>query len=67
MKSKTSGNEKKWDVHNFPFDDGTLTPIVKEKVVEIANRLDAEGMPAGKALYDRAIKEAKEWFLEMEG
>ncbi|WP_134087784.1 hypothetical protein [Olivibacter sp. XZL3] len=67
MKSNISGREKKWNVRNFPFDDGTLTPIVQEKAVEIANRLYEEGMSEGKALYERAVKEAKEWFLEMEG
>lgn len=67
MKKRAFNQNSKWNLANFPFDDSELTLPVQEKAVEIANKLYEEGIPEGDALFKRAISEAKEWFLEMEG
>lgn len=43
-----------------------LEPRVKEKAIEIANRLKQEGEVRELSIVDQAIRQAKEWFLEME-
>ena len=44
-----------------------LKPTVREKAIEIAEKLvEEEGYPEDKAIA-QGIKEAEEWFLNMEG
>lgn len=57
----------KWTSKNYPLEMEELEPRVKEKAIEIANRLKQEGEVKELSIVDQAIKQAKEWFLEMEG
>ena len=49
-----------WNSEYFPISMKHLPPLVREKAIEIANALLAEGMEEGKA--NRiGIAKAKEW------
>ena len=56
-----------WTFENFKADLDNLTPEVRKKALEIAQKL----MKAGDISEDGAIKEgikrAEEWFLDSEG
>jgi uncharacterized protein YoaH (UPF0181 family) len=49
-----------WTADYFPVSMRHLEPVVREKAIEIANALLAEGMEEGKAIRI-AIAKAKEW------
>ena len=49
-----------WSSDEFPASMSNLSPQVREKAIEIANALLAEGMEEGKAIRI-AIAKAKEW------
>ncbi|MGZ5090512.1 MAG: hypothetical protein ACXWCY_11680 [Burkholderiales bacterium] len=49
-----------WTPERYPASMKHLTPAVREKAVEIANALLAEGHPDGQAIRI-AIARAKEW------
>lgn len=51
-----------WSLQYFPAAMAGLTPWVREKAVEIANALLAEGMDEGRAIRI-AIARAKKWAL----
>lgn len=58
----------KWTFEDFEADLKELKPIVKEKAIKIANKLLRNGRfnDQGEALKE-GIKQAEEWFLNMEG
>jgi uncharacterized protein YdaT len=56
-----------WTLENFPLEMQELKPIVREKAVEIANRLKQERSVNELAIIEEAIKQAQEWFLNIEG
>lgn len=66
-KFKIKSRNMKWTSKNYPLEMEELEPRVKEKAIEIANRLKQEGEVKELSIVDQAIKQAKEWFLEMEG
>ena len=49
-----------WNSDYFPSSMKRLSPLVREKAIEIANALLDEGMDEGKAIRI-AIAKAKEW------
>jgi uncharacterized protein YdaT len=49
-----------WTSSYFPASMRRLSPVVREKAIEIANALLDEGMDEGKAIRI-AIAKAKEW------
>ena len=49
-----------WTADYYPVSMRRLAPLVREKAVEIANALLAEGMEEGKAIRI-SIAKAKEW------
>ena len=49
-----------WNENYFPSSMKHLPPLVREKAIEIANALLAEGMEEGKAIRV-AIAKAKQW------
>ncbi len=49
-----------WSAEVFPAAMAHLVPLVREKAIEIANALLAEGMDEGKAIRI-AIARAKQW------
>jgi uncharacterized protein YdaT len=49
-----------WNSDYFPTSMKHLTPLVREKAIEIANAFLDEGMDEGKAIRI-AIAKAKEW------
>ncbi len=49
-----------WNSDYFPTSMRHLSPIVRDKAIEIANALLEEGMEEGKAIRI-AIAKAKEW------
>ena len=49
-----------WNSDYFPTSMKNLPPLVREKAIEIANALLAEGMEEGRAIRI-AIAKAKEW------
>jgi len=44
-----------------------LKPIIREKAIEIANKLKQERTVNELAIVEEAIKQAEEWFLNLEG
>ncbi|WP_345599573.1 hypothetical protein VS868_06295 [Salinimicrobium sp. 3283s] len=56
-----------WMFEDFKTDLDSLTPIVREKALEIANELMKEGKSTEKEAIDQAIKQAGEWFYDLEG
>jgi uncharacterized protein YdaT len=55
-----------WNSTYYPASMKNLSPLVREKAIEIANALLAEGMEEGKAIRV-AIAKAKEWALHHYG
>lgn len=49
-----------WTADRYPVSMRRLPPLVRDKAIEIANALLAEGMDEGKAIRI-AIAKAKEW------
>lgn len=49
-----------WTVDRYPASMRRLPPLVRNKAIEIANALLAEGMDEGKAIRI-AIAKAKQW------
>jgi uncharacterized protein YdaT len=49
-----------WDAERYPTSMRRLPPVVRDKAIEIANALLAEGMDEGLAIRI-AIAKAKEW------
>ncbi|MCH2450821.1 MAG: hypothetical protein MK198_11855 [Gracilimonas sp.] len=57
----------KWTFESFGADLKDLNPQVRKKALEIANRLmEGDDYSEGEAI-KQAIKEAQEWFLDMQG
>lgn len=58
----------KWTFDNFPAEMAALEPQVREKAIEILNnpKEQLENVDDSN-LMELAIKEAQEWFLDMEG
>lgn len=50
-----------WNEYHYPGSMKRLPPAVREKAIEIANALLAEGYPEGQAIRI-AIARAKQWF-----
>lgn len=59
--------DMKWTSKNFPFEMEDLEPRVREKAIEIANQLKEEGQVRELSIVDEAIRQAIEWFQELEG
>lgn len=57
----------KWTLENFPLEMSDLDPHVREKAIEIANQLKKDGRIRELSIIEEAIKQAQEWFLNMEG
>ena len=56
----------KWTFENFAADLKDLNPKVREKALEIANRLMEEEEYTEAEAIKEAIKRAEEWFLDMQ-
>lgn len=56
-----------WTFENFKADLINLTPEVREKAIEIANRLMKKGGISEDEAIKKGIKRAEEWFLDSEG
>jgi uncharacterized protein YdaT len=52
--------------NDFGLELDGLNSIVKERAIEIANQLLEEGLSKQEALKE-GIKQAQEWFLDLEG
>ncbi|MBO6585590.1 MAG: hypothetical protein JJ953_05760 [Gracilimonas sp.] len=57
----------KWTFENHEMDLKNLNPQVRKKALEIANRLMEEGDYTKGEAIKQAIKEAREWFLDIQG
>jgi uncharacterized protein YdaT len=55
-----------WDADRYPTSMRGLAPVVRDKAVEIANALLAQGMDEGLAIRI-AIAKAKQWALRRLG
>ena len=55
-----------WTFDDLPISFNDLNPRIREKVVEIANQLEKQGVSRNEVL-PLAIKQAEEWFLDLEG
>lgn len=51
----------------FPLEMDDLEPRVRQKAIEIANKLISEGNQSNPQLVRQAIAQAEEWFLDLEG
>jgi uncharacterized protein YdaT len=51
----------------LPDDFNDLKPHVREKALEIADQLMPRDIPEGSTRIREAIKQAEEWFTELEG
>jgi uncharacterized protein YdaT len=56
-----------WTLENFPLEMNELEPQVRNKAIEIANKLKLEGKTPTLSIVEEAIKQAQEWFLNLEG
>ncbi|MDT0690900.1 hypothetical protein RM549_13965 [Salegentibacter sp. F188] len=56
-----------WTFEDFKTDLDSLNPAVREKALEIANELMKEGKYTKKEAITKAIKQAEEWFYDLEG
>lgn len=56
-----------WIFENFPLEMSELEPHVREKAIEIANQLKKEGRVKDLSIVEEEIKQAQEWFLNLEG
>ncbi|SMO82634.1 hypothetical protein [Fodinibius sediminis] len=54
----------KWTFEDFGADLKDLNPKVREKALEIANRMMEEGDGSEGEVIKQAVKEAQEWFLD---
>lgn len=52
--------------NDFGLELDGLNSMVKERAIEIANQLLEEGLSKQEALKE-GIKQAQEWFLDLEG
>lgn len=52
--------------NDFGLELDELNSMVKERAIEIANQLLEEGLSKKEALKE-GIKQAQEWFLDLEG
>lgn len=57
----------KWTIDTLPPDLSELRPRVKEKALEIANRLMEEENYSKEEALQKAVQMADEWFYESEG
>lgn len=57
----------KWTSDNYPFEMNELEPKVRDKAIEIANQLKENHTVSELSIVPEAIKQAQEWFLELEG
>ena len=55
-----------WTFDDLPLSLYELNPRIREKVLEIANELEKQGVNTTEIL-PMAIKQAEEWFLDLEG
>lgn len=56
-----------WTMEYFPLEMDDLKPEVRQKAIEIANKLIGEGKMSSPELIRQAIAQAEEWFLDLEG
>ncbi|HEY0668479.1 MAG TPA: hypothetical protein VGD22_09910 [Sphingobacteriaceae bacterium] len=56
-----------WTFENSPLEMKHLDPKVREKAIEIGNQLKKEGRVKELSIVEEAIKQAQEWFLNLEG
>ncbi|MCX2838433.1 hypothetical protein HC174_12190 [Salinimicrobium sp. CDJ15-81-2] len=56
-----------WLFEDFKTDLESLNPPVREKALEIANELVKEEKYTKKEAITEAIKQAEEWFYDLEG
>jgi len=56
-----------WTFENFKADLNNLTPEVKERAIEIAEKLMKKGGVSEDEAIKKGIKRAEEWFLDSEG
>jgi uncharacterized protein YdaT len=56
-----------WTFENYPLEMRDLKPIIREKAIEIANKLKQEKTINELAIVEEAIKQAQEWFINQEG
>ncbi|MDT0687373.1 MULTISPECIES: hypothetical protein [Flavobacteriaceae] len=56
-----------WTFEDFKTDLDSLNPAVREKALEIANDLMKEEKYTTKEAITKAIKQAEEWFYDLEG
>jgi uncharacterized protein YdaT len=56
-----------WTFENFPLEMQDLKPVVREKAIEIANKLKEDKTINELAIVEEAIKRAQEWFIDQEG
>lgn len=57
----------KWTFENIETNLDDLNPRIRNKALEIANRLMEEGGYTEEEAIDEGIKEAEEWFLDTQG
>jgi uncharacterized protein YdaT len=55
-----------WTKEQYPFEMNDLEPHVREKAIEIANQLKKDRAVSELSIVPEAIKQAKQWFLDME-
>ncbi len=56
-----------WTFENFKADLDNLTPDVRKRAVEIAQKLKKKGDISEDEAIKEGIKRAEEWFLDSEG
>lgn len=67
LNSQSKPKNMKWTSEQYPLEMEELEPRTREKAIEIANRLKSEGSIKELSIVEEAIRQAKEWSLEMEG
>lgn len=56
-----------WTFENFKADLEHLTPVIREKAMEIAEKLMKNGGISQEEAIRKGIKRAEEWFLNAGG
>ena len=56
-----------WTFENFNTELDSLNPRVKAKALELARNLERQGKLTEKEAIRIGIKEAEEWFYDLEG
>lgn len=56
-----------WMFEDFKTDLDSLNPVVREKALKIAKEFMKEEKSTEKEAIDEAIKQAEEWFYDLEG